>query len=44
MDWIYVGLMIGFVLVSVALVHGFERLRTRARTAARDIEPTGSPP
>ncbi len=42
MDWLYVALMIGFVLVSVALVHGFERLRTRA--AARNPEHTGSSP
>jgi hypothetical protein len=32
MDWLYLGLMIAFVLVSVALVHGFEKLRPGSRT------------
>jgi hypothetical protein len=42
MDWLYVGLMIGFILVSVALVHGFERLRARA--SARSTQSAGSAP
>ncbi len=42
MDWLYIGLMIGFVMVSVALVHGFERLRTR--TSARNTKLTGNSP
>jgi hypothetical protein len=42
MDWLFVGLMIGFILVSVALVHGFERLRARA--TARANQTTGGAP
>lgn len=27
MDLLYIGLMVGFVAISIALVYGFERLR-----------------
>jgi hypothetical protein len=27
MDLMYIGLMVGFVAISIALVYGFERLR-----------------
>ena len=38
MDWLYLALMIAFVAVSVALVHGFERLRNRAGAATRALQ------
>ena len=41
MDWLYIALMIAFILISVALVHGFERIRPAP--AARDLKArTGS--
>jgi len=42
MDWLYLALIIGLVLVSAALVHGFERLRGGTDRSAS--QPGGSAP